>query len=108
MRVIVVNSGSSSIKYEAFELSGLVATAKGLLERIGAQDSRLKHRWLTPSGKWEEIVETRHIADHREGFSFILEVSSRAQVRRRGAGDFRSGPSRGARRREIQSTRDHR
>ena len=55
-------------------------SAKGLLERIGAQDSRLKHRWLTPSGKWEEIVETRHIADHREGFSFILEVSSRARA----------------------------
>ena len=79
MRVIVVNSGSSSIKYEAFELSGLVAAAKGLLERIGAKDSRLKHRWLTPSGGWEEIVETRHVADHREGFSFILEVSSRAR-----------------------------
>ncbi len=79
MRIIVFNSGSSSIKYEIFELSGLVAVAKGLLERIGAQDSRLKHRWLNPSGSWEEIVETRHIADHREGFSFILEVSSRAR-----------------------------
>ena len=79
MRIIVVNSGSSSIKYEAFELDGLAAAAKGLLERIGAQDSRLKHKWLTPSGKWEEIVETRHISDHREGISFILEVSSRAR-----------------------------
>jgi len=79
MRVIVVNSGSSSIKYETYELNGLVVGAKGLLERIGAPDSRLKHRWLTPSGKWEEIVETRHVADHREGFSFILEVSNRAR-----------------------------
>jgi acetate kinase len=79
MRIIVVNSGSSSIKYETFEHNGLVVAAKGLLERIGAQDSRLKHRWLTPSGRWEEIVETRHIADHREGFSLILEVSSRAR-----------------------------
>ena len=79
MRTIVVNSGSSSIKYETFELEGLSASAKGLLERIGTTDSRLKHRWLTPSGKWEEIAETRHIADHREGFSFILEVSSRAR-----------------------------
>jgi len=79
MRIIVVNSGSSSIKYETFELSGLVVAATGLLERIGAQDSRLNHRWLTPSGTWEEIVETRHIADHREGFSFILDVSSRAR-----------------------------
>ena len=79
MRVIVINSGSSSIKYEAFELEGLAAVAKGLLERIGADDSRLKHRWLTPSGSWEEIVETRRVADHREGISFILEVSSRAR-----------------------------
>lgn len=72
MRVIVVNSGSSSIKYEAYELSGLVVIAKGLLERIGALDSRLKHRWLTPDGRWEEIVEIRPVTDHREGFSFIL------------------------------------
>jgi len=79
MRVIVVNSGSSSIKYEVLELEGLSASAKGLLERIGTTDSRLKHRWLTPSGRWEEIVETRHVADHREGFSFILEVSGRAR-----------------------------
>ena len=79
MRVIVVNSGSSSIKYETYELNGLVVAAKGLLERIGARDSRLKHRWFTPAGTWEEIVETRHIPDHREGFSFILEVSSRAR-----------------------------
>jgi acetate kinase len=79
MRVIVVNSGSSSIKYETFELEGLSAAAGGLLERIGAPESRLKHRWLSPSGRWEEIVETRRIADHREGFSFILDVSGRAR-----------------------------
>src|SRR5208283_5277888 len=76
MRVIVVNSGSSSIKYEIFELNGLVAAANGLLERIGEQDSKLRHRRLNPSGTWEEIVETRHVADHREGASLILQVSS--------------------------------
>jgi acetate kinase len=80
MRVIVVNSGSSSIKYETFNLTSLTAASKGLLERIGSQDSRLKHRYLTTSGIWEEIVETRPVADHREGFSFILEVSSRARA----------------------------
>jgi len=79
MKVVVINSGSSSIKYETFDLAGLSAVSKGLLERIGAQDSRLTHCWLTPAGTWEEIVETRHITDHREGFSFILEVSSRTR-----------------------------
>jgi acetate kinase len=79
MRVLVINSGSSSIKYEAFDAKGLSPAAKGLLERIGAPDSRLKHRWLSSSGSWEEINETRLVSDHREGFSFILEVSSRAR-----------------------------
>jgi acetate kinase len=80
MRVIVVNSGSSSIKYETFDLESLSTATKGLLERIGSADSRLKHQWLAPSGKWEEIVETRPVADHREGSSFILEVSIRART----------------------------
>lgn len=79
MRVIVINSGSSSIKYESFDLNGLSSAAKGLLERIGTPDARLKHRWLAPSGTWEEIIETRPVADHREGFSFILEVSGRTR-----------------------------
>lgn len=79
MRVIVVNSGSSSIKYEAYDLKNLSSAAKGLLERIGTPASRLKHRWLTHSGSWEEIVETRRVADHREGFALILEVSGRAR-----------------------------
>jgi acetate kinase len=79
MSVVVVNSGSSSIKYEAFEMDGLSPAAIGLLERIGAPDSRLKHRWLNASGGWEETVETRRVADHREGFSFILEVIGRAR-----------------------------
>src|SRR5512145_1773328 len=82
MRVIVVNSGSSSIKYETFDLESLSTATKGLLERIGSADSRLKHQWLAPSGKWEEIVETRPVADHREGSSFILEVSIRARTAR--------------------------
>ena len=80
MRVIVINSGSSSIKYETFFLEGFSPATKGLLERIGSADSRLKHQWLAPSGKWEEIIETRPIADHREGVSFILEVGGRVRV----------------------------
>jgi acetate kinase len=81
VRVIVVNSGSSSIKYESFDVSPFAASANGLLERIGTSDSRLKHRWLdSASDRWEEMVETRAVADHREGFSLVLEVSSRARA----------------------------
>jgi acetate kinase len=81
MRVIVVNSGSSSIKYESFALDGLAAVANGILERIGTADSRLRHQWLNAAGEWEETVETRPVADHREGFALILEVSARTRPR---------------------------
>jgi acetate kinase len=77
MRVIVVNSGSSSIKYEVFTLDDCTSLVQGLLERIGTREARFKRRWLTDSGNWEEINETRPIADHREGFQFLLDVSVR-------------------------------
>jgi acetate kinase len=77
MRIIVINSGSSSIKYEIFDRNGLQVMAKGLLERIGAQDSRLTHSRLIPSGTWEEVIEARPVKDHLEGFSFILDVNTR-------------------------------
>ncbi len=77
MRVIVVNSGSSSIKYETFALDDCSTLVDGMLERIGTREARFKRRWLTDSGDWEEISETRPIADHHEGFRFLLEVAVR-------------------------------
>jgi acetate kinase len=80
MRVIVVNCGSSSIKYETFDVNGLIPVTAGLLENIGGPDSRLKHRYRTADGAWHEVVEKRPVTDHREGFSCILEVSGRARA----------------------------
>ncbi|MEW6077882.1 MAG: acetate kinase [Thermodesulfobacteriota bacterium] len=80
MRVIVVNCGSSSIKYETFDVNGLIPVTAGLLENIGGPDSRLKHRYRTADGAWHEQVEKRPVADHREGFACILDVSGRARA----------------------------
>ncbi|HOV87772.1 MAG TPA: acetate kinase [Syntrophobacteraceae bacterium] len=77
MRVVVVNSGSSSIKYEVFALQDCSLVVKGLLERIGTREATFRRRWLSDSGAWEELVETRPIADHHEGFEFLLEVAVR-------------------------------
>jgi acetate kinase len=88
MRVIVVNSGSSSIKYEVFALKDCTSLVKGLLERIGTHEARLKHRRLTDTGDWEEYVETRPVADHREGFQFLLEVAARHPTAHVAPGEF--------------------
>jgi len=88
MRVIVVNSGSSSIKYQTFVLDDCSMVVDGMLDRIGSREACFKRRWLTDSGKWEEISETQPIADHREGFGFILEAAVRYPTTRVASGAF--------------------
>lgn len=88
MRVIVVNSGSSSIKFQTFTLDDCSMVVDGLLERIGTREARFKRRWLTDAGNWEEISETTPIADHHEGFRFLLEAAVRLPTTRVAPGAF--------------------
>jgi acetate kinase len=88
MRVIVVNSGSSSIKYQTFALDDCSMVVEGLLERIGTREARFKRRWLSDAGTWEEMIETRPIADHQEGFRFLLEAAARHPTTRVAPGAF--------------------
>ena len=43
MKVLVVNCGSSSLKYQVLDMTGEVVLAKGLIERIGLKGSVIKH-----------------------------------------------------------------
>ncbi len=80
MKVTVINTGSSSIKYAVFDMSSCILLGSGLLERIGAADSRLRHRRLNDAGAFDELVRTRPVAEHREGFDFILSVASELRI----------------------------
>ncbi len=73
MKVLVLNSGSSSIKYDLFDVATWDAIASGMLERIGAPDGRLVQRTRSPSGRVEEASRPATVADHREGFARVLE-----------------------------------
>jgi acetate kinase len=88
MRVVVVNSGSSSIKYQTFALNDCTVVVDGILERIGTPDARFKRRWLNDQGCWEEINETCPIADHHEGFRFLLDAAIRYPTTRVAPGAF--------------------
>lgn len=60
-RVLVLNSGSSSVKYQLLDMRDHSRLAVGLVERIGEQTSRLKHTCPT-SGRTREVDGP--IADH--------------------------------------------
>jgi len=80
MIVGVINSGSSSIKYEVFEISGFSVLSSGLLERIGESESRHTYRAYGASGTVKETVRRGKVANHEEGFRFILSMPAESAV----------------------------
>jgi acetate kinase len=70
MKVLVVNSGSSSIKYQLFNMTDESVLAKGLVERIGIPDAIINHY---PSGK-EPIITHQDIPNHKVGIKLMMEA----------------------------------
>jgi len=71
MKILVLNCGSSSIKYQLFDMANNEEVlAKGLLEKIGLPDSFLKHK-SCDKGTYEE---GRAVSNHTEGIQWIIDV----------------------------------
>ncbi|MDG5808781.1 acetate kinase [Streptomyces ossamyceticus] len=70
-RVLVLNSGSSSVKYQLLDMRDSTRLAVGLVERIGEQGSRLKHTPLADGGEARE--RTGAIADHAAALKAVAE-----------------------------------
>lgn len=71
MIILVLNCGSSSIKYQVFDMSdGHKLLAKGLLERIGLNESIITHK---PTGGEPHRLIT-DIPDHTTGINMVMEV----------------------------------
>jgi acetate kinase len=71
MKVLVINSGSSSIKYRLFDMTEKTVLATGVMEQIGETESRLTHHTRNSQGEMEEIVNSEPVADHQAGFQLI-------------------------------------
>jgi acetate kinase len=74
MKILVINSGSSSIKYRLFDMTAGTVLASGVLEQIGETHSRLTHQTRNAQGEMDEIVKTEAVADHPVGFQLIGTV----------------------------------
>lgn len=74
-QILVLNSGSSSIKYELFDMAGGDVLASGLIERIGEPESCLKEEHPSPpDGQAKKLIP---IPDHGQGIQAINEVLSK-------------------------------
>jgi acetate kinase len=69
MIILVINSGSSSLKIQLMDMTGKKVLCKGLIERIGLAEGSFTYS----QGNGEKIVETREIPDHETGISLALK-----------------------------------
>ena len=73
MQLFVINTGSSSIKYQLFDMPSGEWICQGLVERIGLEHSRIKHK-EQQAGVEEEQVLTITIPDHAVGLAEVARL----------------------------------
>lgn len=79
MKILVINAGSSSIKYQLFEMDNGSVLAAGLVDRIGQPAGQISHKHLAG----ETIGETRQdtpIKDHHQGLAQVANLLLDDQV----------------------------
>jgi len=75
MKILVINSGSSSIKYQLFNMPQEEVICSGLVERIGAETAEIHYKSLT--NKIDEVVA---IPNHKVGLEKIVNLLLDAKV----------------------------
>lgn len=76
MNVLVINCGSSSLKYQLISSDSEKVLAKGLCERIGIDGSAITHQ---PSGK-EKITTEVSMKDHTDAVRYVIEKLTDKEV----------------------------
>ncbi|HEY9189131.1 MAG TPA: acetate kinase [Ignavibacteria bacterium] len=70
MKILVLNCGSSSIKYQLMDTDTKIALAKGIVERIGMSGALLKHQ----RSDGDSITISGEILDHTIAIEYVLAV----------------------------------
>ena len=79
MKILVINSGSSSIKYKLFDAQTHKMLCAGLVERIGLDGSRVKHEIFSQEGA-QSIIRETPVADHAQGLKLVAGLLTEAGV----------------------------
>jgi acetate kinase len=79
MNIFVVNSGSSSIKYQLFKMPVEKPVCSGLVERIGLENSVITHK-IFLNGEEKIIKKTIDLADHEEGLKMVAALLTDAEI----------------------------
>ncbi|OYV86438.1 MAG: acetate kinase, partial [Ignavibacteriae bacterium 37-53-5] len=70
MKVLVLNSGSSSVKYQFIDLKNQSVLAKGLIDRVGMSDSVVTHERYDG----DKVKISAEVLDHQTAIEYVLAV----------------------------------
>ncbi len=74
MKILVLNAGSSSLKFQLFVLPDLTVIATGLIEQIGAECSSVHLVFSDAAGAEQSIQKRRPVAEHGQAIAIMSEL----------------------------------
>ena len=77
MNVLVVNAGSSSLKYQLFDTESDLVLAKGICDRIGIDGSKIEHKQLL---KGTKTVKETPMSDHSVAMQLVVDMLTDKEV----------------------------
>ena len=79
MKILIINGGSSSFKYQLIEMDTESVLAKGLAERIGLEPSKITHEYWE-NGEKHKISKEIHFPNHETAFKVIAEYLTDSEI----------------------------
>ena len=79
MKILVINAGSSSIKYQLLDMDDESLMASGIVERIGEAQGELSHKKFV-NGNEEKTVIEKKIGNHRDGMHLLIDMITSAET----------------------------
>lgn len=79
MDIFVINSGSSSLKYQLFKAGSDQPACSGLVERIGEPESTFTHKYIL-NGQDGQLSFTRSVADHRQAMESVGDLLTQPDI----------------------------
>lgn len=74
MKILVLNSGSSSVKYQLLDMRGPQVLASGLVERIGETTGSVRHKRFPGTDRERVFAEEMPIQDHATGLARVVAL----------------------------------
>jgi len=80
MKILVINSGSSSIKYQVLDMKSESVLASGLVERIGEPVGNLVTKFHPDTDRENKVTRELQIADHKQGMLAAISLLTDSEV----------------------------